>query len=117
MIVLQDLRYAIRLLLKSPGFTAVALITLALGIGATTAMFTVVNSVILKPFPFAEPDQVVMVKERSRKLSDKPLSIPAPDVLTFQRETKSFTTVAGYQEDTLDLTGDGIEPRNITATR
>jgi predicted permease len=115
--LVQDLRYALRLLLKSPGFAVVAIITLALGIGATTAMFTVVNSVILKPFPFAEPDQLVMVKERIQKLTDKPLSIPAPDVLTFQRETKSFTTVAGYQEDTLDLTGDGIEPRNITATR
>ena len=107
--LLQDLRYAIRLLLKSPGFSVVAIITLALGIGATTAMFTVVNSVILKPFPFSEPDRLVMIKESIPKLTDNPISIPAPDVLTFQRETKAFTGVGGYQEDSMDLTGDHVE--------
>src|SRR3954471_13783920 len=115
--LVQDLRYALRLLLKSPGFAVVAIITLALGIGATTAMFTVVNSVILKPFPFSEPDRLVMIKERIQKLTDNPMSIPAPDVLTFQRETKTFTGVAGYQEYSMDLTGDHVEPRNVQATR
>ena len=114
--LLQDLRYAFRLLVKSPGFSAIAVFTLALGIGATTAMFTVVNAVLLSPFPFSEPDQLVMIKERMPKFSPTPVSVPAPDVLTFQNETKSFSGVGGYQEDMMDLTGLGA-PRRIQVTR
>lgn len=114
---LHDLRYAVRLLLKSPGFSAVAIITLALGIGATTAMFTVVNGVILSPLPFSDPDRLVTIKESIPKLSPTPLStVPAPDVLTYRHESSAFTDVAGYQEETMDMTGHG-EPRKIQAAR
>lgn len=114
--ILQDVRYAFRLLLKNLGFTFVAVLTLALGIGATTAMFTVVNGVILKPFPFSEPDRLVTIKERIPKVGPTLIPVPAPDVLTFQNATRSFTGVAGYQENTMDLTGHG-EPRKIQAAR
>ena len=112
----QHLRFAVRMLFKSPSFTIIAVLTLALGIGATTAMFSVVNGVLLSPFPFADPDRLVTIKNQIPKLGPTAFSVPAPDVLTYQRETKSFTDVAGYQESTYDLTGQG-EPRKVPGAR
>jgi putative ABC transport system permease protein len=112
----QYLRFAVRILFKNPSFTMVAVLTLALGIGATTAMFSVVSGVLLSPFPFADPDRLVTIKNQIPKLGPTPFSVPAPDVLTYQRETKSFTDVAGYQESTYDLTGEG-EPRKVQGAR
>ena len=115
-ILRQHLRFTVRMLFKNPSFTIIAVLTLALGIGATTAMFSVVNGVLLNPFPFADPDRLVTIKNQIPKLGPTPFSVPAPDVLTYQRETKSFTDVAGYQESTYDLTGQG-EPRKVRGAR
>jgi predicted permease len=115
-ILRQHLRFAVRMLSKNPSFTIIAVLTLALGIGATTAMFSVVNGVLLSPFPFADPDSLVTIKNQIPKLGPTPFSVPAPDILTYQRETKSFTDVAGYQESTYDLTGQG-EPRKVQGAR
>jgi len=115
-ILRQHLHFAVRMLSKNPSFTVVAVLTLSLGIGATTAMFSVVNGVLLSPFPFADPDRLVTIKNQIPKLGSTPFSVPAPDVLTYQRETKSFTDVAGYKENTYDLTGQG-EPRKVQGAR
>ena len=115
-ILRQHLRFAVRMLSKNPSFTTIAVLTLALGIGPTTAMFSVVNGVLLSRFPFADSDRLVTIKNRIPKLGPAPFSVPAPDVLTYQRETKSFTDVAGFQESTYDLTGQG-DPRKVPGAR
>jgi predicted permease len=115
-ILRQHIHFAIRMLSKNLSFTVIAALTLSLGIGATTAMFSVVNGVLFSPFPFADPDRLVTIKNQIPKLGPTPFSVPAPDVLTYQRETKSFTDVAGFQENTYDLTGKG-EPRKVQGAR
>src|SRR5205085_8768571 len=114
--LLRDLKFGLRMLIKTPGFTAVSLITLALGIGATTAMFSVVNGVLLRPLPYKEPDRLVLIKERIPKIGPTPLSLPAPDVLTFQRENQVFEDVAGFEEGSMDLTNLGA-PARLGSTR
>ena len=94
--VLNDLRYAARQLRKAPGFAAIAVITLALGIGANTAIFSVVNAVLLNPLPYAEPDRIVVL------FHDKPNfrtgSISYLNFLDWQRENQSFSSMAAYRE-------------------
>lgn len=91
----QDLRYGSRMLLKSPGFTATAIITLALGIGATTAMFSVLNSVVVRPLPFHEPDRLVMLEEkwlpRFPRFETSPL-----DFLSWKAECQSYADMAAF---------------------
>lgn len=111
-----DLRYAARMLRKSRGFNAVAVLTLALGIGANTAIFTVVNSVLLEPLPFRDPGRLVLVKESVPKAFDQLLDVPAPDVLEYQAKTHSFEKVAGYRPDLYELSGSG-SPESVLGLR
>ena len=113
---LSDVRYGLRLLAKNPGFTTVALLTLTIGIGATTAMFSVVNGVLLRQLPFKDPERLVLVKERIPKLVSHPIGITGPDVLTFTRENSSFDGVAGFIDTQSDLTGRG-SPQKIPSAR
>jgi predicted permease len=101
----EDVRYGLRMLRKNPGFTAVALLTLALGIGANTAVFSIVNAVLLNSLPFPDPDKLVVLFES--KPNFKEGSISYPNFLDWQRENHAFTTIAAYRPDSFSLTGAG----------
>jgi predicted permease len=103
---LQDLRYGIRMLAKSPGFTAVAILTLALGIGANTAIFSVVNSALLRPLPFHEPDRLVELWETESAPGNFPLT--GPDYLAWQSQSRTFEGTSLYSWDrTFNASGAG----------
>src|SRR6266404_3785109 len=109
--VLRDLRFALRMLVKAPGFAVVAILTLSLGIGANTAIFTVVNAVLLEPLPFKDPERLVLVKEVIPKIGDRPVNVPAPDLAEFQAHNRSFAALAGYKPDQYELSGAGTPER------
>ena len=112
--MLTDLRLALRQLWKNPGFTLVAVLALALGIGANTAIFTVVNAVLLKPLPFPEPDRLVSVG--SVRLRDATASgvdsISYPDFFDFRARARSFAALACHYENGFALTG-GTEAQGV----
>jgi predicted permease len=108
--LLQDVRYGLRMLAKSPGFTAVALLALALGIGANTAIFSVVNGVLLRPLPYPEPGRLMKIYEKSPDFSQS--SVSYPDFLDWQREVRSFTGMAAYRGNDFNFTGSG-QPEHL----
>ena len=108
--LLQDVRYGLRMLARNPGFTAVAVITLALGIGATTAIFTVVNAVLLRPLPYEKPDQLVAVFETEPDCRNCPVS--GPDFLDWRQRSSSFSRLVAGTMDQASLTGAG-EPQHL----
>jgi predicted permease len=103
--LIEDVRYGLRMLGKNPGFTAVALLTLALGIGANTAVFSIVNGVLLNSLPFPDPDKLVVLFES--KPNFKEGSISYPNFLDWQRENRAFSSIAAYRPDSFSLTGAG----------
>jgi len=109
--MLNDLRYALRQLIKAPGFTAVAILTLALGIGACTAIFSVVNVVLLRPLDYPEPDRVVNIRETQLPKFPE-FSVSPPNYLDWEKQTKSYEYLAAYTGSRVNLTGDG-EPQQL----
>jgi len=103
---LRDVRYAARSLRKSPGLTAAAILTLALGIGANTAIFSIWQGVVLKALPYREPDRLVVVALYNRALKH-PTDLAYPDFLDWQRSSRSFTQIAAYTPQGFDLTSPG----------
>ena len=113
--LVQDVKYGVRMLLKNRGFTAVAVLTLALGIGANTAVFSVVNGVLLRPLPFPEPDRLVWMQSASLGASNwsgGPLS--PPDFKDIREQNKSFDHLAAFIENPSTLAGAG-EPERVSA--
>jgi predicted permease len=103
--LLQDLQYAARMLAKNRSFTIVAVLTLALGIGANTALFSVVNGVLLNPLPFPAPNQLVALY--AKRVSFERASISYPNFLDWQRDNRSFASMAVFRPDDFNLTGVG----------
>ena len=113
----EDLRYALRMLAKNPGFTATALVCLALGIGATSAIFSVVNAVVLRPLPYAHPEQLVRVYSEFPTFPGGGLRrfwISPPEFMDLRREAKAFDSVDGWVINGVNLAGDA-EPIRATA--
>ncbi|MFL6276644.1 MAG: ABC transporter permease [Blastocatellia bacterium] len=115
--LLQDLRYGVRMLCRQPGFTLVAVLTLAIGIGANTAIFSVVNAVLLRPLPYAEADRLIWLAERHEEIAARWVSYP--NFLDWQSRSRSFEAMAAIRGWLMTMTGSGdaqaINARLVTA--
>src|SRR6266540_5415443 len=100
---MKDLKFAFRQLLKNPGFTAVAVLTLALGIGANTAIFSIINAVLLRPLPYPQPDRLVTLWERSAERGLEQGLVSGPNFLDWREQSRAFEQMAvspGWQGST-----------------
>ncbi|MGC1687181.1 MAG: ABC transporter permease [Candidatus Acidiferrales bacterium] len=114
--LMQDIRFAARMLRKSPGFALIAILTLALGIGANTAIFSVVDAVLLKPLPYPQPGNIAAVWGTHSKMGETSRAISFPDFKDFQAQNHVFEHIAVYTDDTTALTGAG-EPLHLFAEK
>ena len=113
-----DIRYSLRRLRQAPGFTSTAMLTLAFGIGATTAIFSIVEGVLLRPLPFPAPDRLVIigdVPEGVKTGSGSP-NVTAPATRIYARSTRVFTGLGAYQRTGFELSGTG-DPAQISGAR
>jgi putative ABC transport system permease protein len=111
-VLLQDVRYAVRSLARAPGFTLVALLTLALGIGGTTAIFSVVDGILLRPLPYPSADRIISLSRLSDS-SRTDNAFAAADYLDYKRDTRSFAALAGFRQEIVDVVV-GTEPVRLT---
>ena len=107
--LLQDVRYGIRMVAKSPGFAAIAILTLALGIGANTALFSVVNGVLLNPLPYRDSGRLVAIYAKSKEFNHG--SISYPNFLDWVRSQRSFSAIAAFRQENYNLIGMGDPER------
>jgi len=114
--MLQDVRFALRQVSKSPGFAATAVLTLALGIGANTAVFSVVDTVLLRPLPYHEPSRLMLVSETESVAPNDDLGVAAQEFLDYRDQNRSFSDIAAFESEGFNLTGEG-EPLRIRAAR
>ena len=117
--VWTDLRFAFRQLRKSPGFTVTAVLMLAFSIGATTAIFSIVDGVLLRPLPFPHPSQLVTLGDQVKGTAwgkQDPGPVTCPEVITYTRDTRSFSSLGGYGFASFELSGNG-EPAQVNGAR
>ncbi len=114
--LLHDLRYALRTMARNPGFTAVSILALALGIGANSAVFTVVNSVLLEPLRFRDPDQLIVVRERNLKAGFPQFSLSPGNYLDYRDHNHTFSGMAAFGGTGLNMSG-GSQPERLRGAR
>jgi len=107
----QDARFGVRTLIRRPGFTAIAVLTLAVGVGATTAIFSLVDSVLLKPLPFKEPDRLTLVWEVRPRFGQPRIQVSPANYVDWQKQAQSFASLAAYVTNFTNLTGNGTPER------
>src|SRR5881392_3979150 len=110
---LQDIRYGLRMLLKHKGFTAVAVIALALGIGANTAIFSLVNGVLLRPLPFPDAERIVYIEGKNPQAGITDSNISFLDFTDWSQQTDLFASTAAYWTGTANFGADGAEPERV----
>lgn len=108
----RDLRYAFRTLRKSPGYTTMAVLTLGLGIGANTAIFTVINGVLLRPLPYAKASRLMHLDQTASRIGPDPIGFSVPEVMDYSQQTHAFTGMAEYHSMTFTLLG-GNQPERV----
>ena len=111
-----DIRYATRLLRKNPGFAAVAVFTLAIGIGANTAIFSITDAVLLRPLPYRDSSRLVRIWQSEPKMGEGHMGAAPPEFAAYRDRTRAFESLAGYQRDSFDVTSD-VAPEHITVCR
>jgi hypothetical protein len=115
--MIQDLRYGVRMLLKNPGFTLIAIITLALGIGINAAIFSVVDGVLLRPLPYLNADQLVRIWSANQATSQRYLETSYQDFQQFKQQLRAFTALAAFSYAPRILRDEQGEPSHITVAR
>jgi predicted permease len=112
--LLRDLSYAVRTLLRSPAFTILAVMTLALGIGANTAIFTVINGVLLRPLPYSNPSQIVHLEQTATRVGPDRIGFSVQEVQDYRQQSRSFSDLAEYHSMTFTLLGAKVPERVVT---
>src|SRR5579862_6038843 len=110
----QDIKFGVRTLLKSPGFTAIAIVALALGIGANTAIFSLADAFLLKPLDIPDPEHLVVIGELAPNQITDINSVTAATFADWKEQAKSFEPLAGFQDNEMNLTGVGL-PEKVQA--
>jgi putative ABC transport system permease protein len=115
--LIQDLRFGLRMLRKNPGFTSIAVLTLALGIGANTAVFSAIDTLLLQPLPYVHPEQLMLVSESVPTMGGgDDMGVAAGEYLDYRDRNRSFAETAAYQDDGFNVTGSGA-PLRVNASR
>ncbi|HLM56858.1 MAG TPA: ABC transporter permease [Pyrinomonadaceae bacterium] len=112
--LVQDLRFGLRVLLKSPGFTAAAVVAVALGVAANTAIFSVVNAVLIQPLPYKEPSRLVMVWEMRKDREQRQNVLNPGNFLDWKEQADAFEDIAAFFDRRINLTGEGGEPQEVS---
>ena len=111
----QDVRFAVRTLIRRPGFAVVAVLTLGVGMGATTAIFSLIDSVLLKPLPFHEPDRLVTAWEVRPRFNQPRMQVSPANYVDWKQQVQAFESLAAYVTNFLNLTGAGTPERLVSA--